>query len=285
MPAAITEAVWLKRVRARHGNTYDYSRVVFKDYRTPVTIRCKVHGLFEQHPRYHTFCGCPKCGLEKPRKYTTESFVAKAKLVHGDRYDYSKTKFTNIVHKLTVVCRVHGDFSQSAHNHLNGHGCPKCKGEDASLRMVSGKQTYPRTKLERVDGQLFLVSSNSELKVAAVLKRTGMKVLDQRKVPTVTYEYNRKTRRYRPDFFLPEKNRLIEVKSDYTLGLLNSTHARAEFTKTKRKADASFQAGFDHRVVLVGRGVVCPLPLEWLTWSRSKVKRYYDDYSYRTNGR
>ena len=56
----------------------------------------------------------------------TEEFIKKAREVHGDRYDYSKTILTKSTNKICIVCPEHGEFWQNPYNHLNGHECPKC---------------------------------------------------------------------------------------------------------------------------------------------------------------
>ena len=64
------------------------------------------------------------------RVVTTESFIAEAKEIYGDRYDYSKVDYKNRDHRVVVTCPVHGDFQVYARDHLDGKGCPKCeKGE------------------------------------------------------------------------------------------------------------------------------------------------------------
>ncbi len=64
------------------------------------------------------------------RVVTTESFIAEAKEIYGDRYDYSKVDYKNKDHRVIVTCPVHGDFQVYAREHLDGKGCPKCeKGE------------------------------------------------------------------------------------------------------------------------------------------------------------
>ena len=64
------------------------------------------------------------------RVVTTESFIAEAKDIYGDRYDYSKVDYTNREHRVVVTCPIHGDFQVYAREHLDGKGCPKCeKGE------------------------------------------------------------------------------------------------------------------------------------------------------------
>ena len=64
------------------------------------------------------------------RTVTTESFIAEAKEIYGNHYDYSKVDYKNRDHRVTIVCPVHGDFQVYAREHLDGKGCPKCeKGE------------------------------------------------------------------------------------------------------------------------------------------------------------
>ena len=64
------------------------------------------------------------------RVVTTESFIAEAKEIYGDRYDYSKVDYKNRDHRVVVTCPIHGDFQVYAREHLDGKGCPKCeKGE------------------------------------------------------------------------------------------------------------------------------------------------------------
>lgn len=59
----------------------------------------------------------------------TATFKKRAKEVHGDRYEYDRAECTGRHKKVTITCRMHGDFEQIAGNHLNGSGCPKCAGK------------------------------------------------------------------------------------------------------------------------------------------------------------
>jgi DNA polymerase-3 subunit epsilon len=70
------------------------------------------------------------------RVVTTESFIAEAKEIYGDHYDYSKVNYKNKEHRVVVTCPVHGDFQVYAREHLDGKGCPKCeKGEKFIARL------------------------------------------------------------------------------------------------------------------------------------------------------
>lgn len=111
--------------RKVHGDKYDYSKVRYLNNLTKVIITCPIHGDFEQSPSGHLQgYGCPACGGVK--KGTTETFIERAKEIHGNKYDYIETIYTTAFNKVKIICPVHGVFYQVAHEHLRGCGCPKC---------------------------------------------------------------------------------------------------------------------------------------------------------------
>lgn len=61
---------------------------------------------------------------------TKEEFVKKAKLVHGDKYDYCKVNYIGSAIKVVIICPEHGEFEQTPHGHLSGKGCFKCAGKN-----------------------------------------------------------------------------------------------------------------------------------------------------------
>ena len=115
-----------------HGNRYDYSQVSYKNSKEKVVIICKDHGPFSQLPVNHlSGRGCPQCyNVKIP---STEEWIEKAKLVHGDKYDYSKVLYKNAHEKVQIVCDQHGTFFQAPTNHLNFQGCPKCAGHNHDI--------------------------------------------------------------------------------------------------------------------------------------------------------
>ena len=56
----------------------------------------------------------------------TKNFIEKARLVHGDKYDYSKVKYINNHTKICIICSEHGEFWTQPCVHLNGSICKKC---------------------------------------------------------------------------------------------------------------------------------------------------------------
>jgi len=112
--------------RAKHGNKYDYSKVVYDDSKSPIIIGCPEHGDFLQKPTEHLAGhGCGKCS--KTYRLTSEEFLEEAKFIHDDKYDYSKSIFVNNDTKLTITCPEHGDFVQKPSKHLRGQGCRSCR--------------------------------------------------------------------------------------------------------------------------------------------------------------
>lgn len=59
-------------------------------------------------------------------KLTVNDFIMRAKICHGDKYDYSKVIYKNANTKVTIICPEHGAFEQTPSHHYNGQGCPKC---------------------------------------------------------------------------------------------------------------------------------------------------------------
>ena len=59
-------------------------------------------------------------------KITTELFIEKAKLIHGDKYDYSKVEYKGRHEKINIICKKHEEFIQEAGSHLRGYGCKLC---------------------------------------------------------------------------------------------------------------------------------------------------------------
>lgn len=68
------------------------------------------------------------------RKLTTQEFIHKAKLIHGDKFGYDLTDYRGQAYKIKIICPIHGVFEQNANSHLRGRGCPKCKTEKAGNR-------------------------------------------------------------------------------------------------------------------------------------------------------
>ena len=124
----LTTEEFIKRAKKVHGDKYDYSKVEYKGMRKKVCIICPIHGEFWQFACSHLDGrGCIKCN-NGSKPMSQEKFIAKAKEIHGDKYDYSKVEYVNSRTKVCIICPKHGEFWQKAMTHLEGRGCRKCMG-------------------------------------------------------------------------------------------------------------------------------------------------------------
>lgn len=166
----LTQEEFIQKARAVHGNKYDYSKVVYVNSRTPITIICPIHGEFQQIANNHLQGqGCRQCDLVWRKQFLTElriqrsqkakerlktveshkipkdltkDFIDKAKKIHGDKYNYDKTEYKHSLKKVTITCPIHGDFQQAPAYHLSGQGCRKCKYEQQALLQRGTKESF-----------------------------------------------------------------------------------------------------------------------------------------------
>ena len=120
-----------KKAKKVHKNIYKYDLTNYENNRSKIIVFCKEHGEFK--PTARNFLqgkGCPKCAIQnstKKRALTTINWVSKAKIIHGDRYDYSRVRYVSSKVKVSVICKKHGPFLINPSNHISlKRGCAKC---------------------------------------------------------------------------------------------------------------------------------------------------------------
>lgn len=81
-------------------------------------------------------------------KYTKDSFIEKAKEVHGVGYNYTLVDYINNKIKVRIICPFHGGFEQTPNNHLRGQKCPKCSHINRiSLKTKTTENFIEKSKL------------------------------------------------------------------------------------------------------------------------------------------
>ncbi|KKN38265.1 hypothetical protein LCGC14_0755040 [marine sediment metagenome] len=142
-----TTKQFIQKAQEAHGGRYDYSLVRYTGTSNKVTIVCEEHGSFEQQSGLHlNGQGCMLC-TRNISAAAGARFVNKAKAKHGDRYDYSRTKYTGAHNKVTVACREHGPFTQQATGHLAGkEGCLLCRSKKARRPVKSQDEVVQEFK-------------------------------------------------------------------------------------------------------------------------------------------
>jgi len=264
-----TTEEWIARAREVHGERFSYEAAVYVSNRTPVRIRCPEHGEFEQNPKNHIVQrhGCPRC---IGRGLTARQWIAKARAVHGGKYDYSLASFTNIGSPVTILCAEHGPFVQVASVHVKDRcGCPKCFGHKLTsaewverARAVHGEVygyarfvyagptgkcevicrqhgsfwVTPSNHIHRQSGCPLCSGSKGERMVSRVLEGLGVRFEPQWSHPTC-----RDKALLRFDFHLPDHSALIEFD-----GSQHSAPVKWFAQGTDEEAEAQFQLTLRH---------------------------------------
>jgi hypothetical protein len=179
---------FILRAKEKHGDKYDYSKVVYTRAQEKVLIICKKHNLeFLQVADSHVRLGmgCKVCGYESNKtnnlniKKTTEQFISESKAIHGEStYDYSKTVYSGKASKLILTCKVHNtDFEVIPNNHISAKsGCKLCGIEKAHTPFKKLASTFIEDSM-RLHGDSFDYSkvdykSNKD-KVTLICKKAG----------------------------------------------------------------------------------------------------------------
>lgn len=179
-----------------------------------------------------------------PKKLTQEQFIKKARMIHGSRYGYSKTEYSSAREKVRIVCPEHGEFQQTALDHLRGSGCPECGlekchdslrlGRDEFVRRAKethgSRYDYSQTGYINLDTKAKIIcsvhgafwqtpgahlagqgcplcagKSRGEERIAEILKAEGVDFLQNHTFPDLKDEA-----RLQYDFYIPSRNLLIE---------------------------------------------------------------------------
>lgn len=108
-----------------HNHKYQYKEDKFKGSKSKIDIFCPTHGWFEQNINNHLKgYGCSKCsGITK---WTSETFFAKCREVHNNKFHYPVQTYKNQHQQITYICPTHGEIKTTAQVHLSGGGCQKC---------------------------------------------------------------------------------------------------------------------------------------------------------------
>jgi len=239
---------FIDKAKKHHGNRYDYSLVEYTGVNSKVTIICSKHGPFKQIAQVHASGhGCSKCGEDTCKDTRTKKslsnaaeFIEKVEKLFSGKYDYSKVNYINSHVKVTIICKVHGEFFKSPYNHLSGKGCKVCAFEKRSKNKSSNtetfiekakkihKDTYDYSKVEYVsacDKVIIICKVHGEFKQipychlnghgcrSCINKTEGIFNNEIKKIyPTLVKEYRQEwCRNKRFDFCIPEEKIIIEL--------------------------------------------------------------------------
>ena len=110
----------------RYGSKYTWDISTYSGTQSKLEGYCTEHKCmlyFTPTSIYRGTVPCKKC---RGTVGSTESFIYKAREVHGDKYSYSEAEYTTYHNPIMITCINHGNFSQRVSDHLSGKGCNKC---------------------------------------------------------------------------------------------------------------------------------------------------------------
>jgi hypothetical protein len=112
-------------------------------------IYCEMKQLIRHILREHTR------EISEMRKLTTPEFIEKAKAVHGDKYDYSNTKYKGAQEDVKIICPKHGEFTTTPNIHIShARGCQKCGKENQVHGLRSNSNEFIK-KAKSVHGDKY----------------------------------------------------------------------------------------------------------------------------------
>ena len=141
MGKKLSQSEFVTLATNRHHGRYNYENSKYIRSGAKVAIMCPVHGEFWQIANDHlNGSGCKKCTVGGI--WDLKSFIDKANKVHNNKYSYDNAEFTRVVDKITITCPIHGNFEQTASDHLNKCGCGECSKESMRNRFISNTEVF-----------------------------------------------------------------------------------------------------------------------------------------------
>ncbi len=112
----MTKEEFIQKSKEIHGDKYDYSLVDFKNVRGKVKL---IYNdiVYEQYTYANLQGKSPEL---VPIKITKKEFIRRARIVHGDTFDYSLVKIEGISNKVDIIYE-NKKYSQKMFDHLRGH--------------------------------------------------------------------------------------------------------------------------------------------------------------------
>ena len=189
MSKKLTQEEYIRRVKNIYGEIYDYKNTFFTGLKDEIFVycnKCKSFFKISAHKHLYNHQGCKNCIKQKKlinQRSNTKEFIEKAKKIHGDKYDYSKVKYTSVEAEVKIKCNRCGKlFTQKAYIHLQGSGCNDCNRKEALEKLKNIKANEFVEKAKQRHGDLYdynLVDYQDAKKVVKIICNRCHKVFYQ----------------------------------------------------------------------------------------------------------
>lgn len=216
------------------------------------------------------------------KKLSNIEFIEKAKTIHGDRYDYSLSKYSGFGEKIKIICSKHGIFEQSPKRHVGQEqcGCKRCNsfnriefseflerskkvhGEKYDYTKVNFKTTKKKVEIIcSIHGSFYQTPeahfigrgcqkcgcfSRGENKIREVLNSNNIVFEEQKQFNNCKNQLP-----LRFDFYLPTKNILVEFDGRQHFKVSEIFGGKVEFERTKLRDSIKNEYALKHNIRLV----------------------------------
>jgi hypothetical protein len=85
---------------------------------------------------------------------TQDQFIAEARAVHGERYDYSRAVYAGNNIKVEIACPDHGLFSQIPAAHIKGQGCRHCGRVSTTAKQTKSNAQF-LNEIKKIHGEKY----------------------------------------------------------------------------------------------------------------------------------
>lgn len=147
--------LFIERLIQIHGNNLFFNKTKFcgwgHDDKTIVT--CPKHGDIQIACKHLLYSkqGCKYCKNES-QMLGDEECIKRIKIIHGDKYDYSKVKYNGNKKNIILICPVHGEFNITPQSIFNQHsGCQKCGYKTMKQKNTAGLEAFIE-KAQKIHG-------------------------------------------------------------------------------------------------------------------------------------
>ena len=266
------------QLRERHP----HMRLVSKEYLGTVKLhtfrctRCGDKARLKPANVMKSKYGCGECSRDIAKEnqlLERDKVEARIREHHGKNVRLmGQYRGTGVRHRFKCYVCLNTWKTQLNHVLRTGTGCPHClKGDDSFHKRRMGRSF--RFKELTIGGVDVRVQGYEPQAIEWLLANRKVKMKDlildtSGDVPTISYKIGRRNHNYYPDIFIPKFNRIVEVKSTFTIGLLNGKNWR----KNQQKAKACIAAGYKFTMMIMGpKGGRFWLPPDWYELTRKQV--------------
>ncbi len=232
---------WISKAKKVHGDKFDYSNTVYTTAKNKLKIICPIHGEQEMLPHHHIKgYGCPSCGkkqinINNGKQLTQEQFIERIKHIEG--LTFEKTVYKNKRSKVTVTCKIHGDYTTKAEVLLKGCGCPNCK------------------------------TSNGESIIENWLKENNLIYFKQMSFPGCVFKSKLKF-----DFYIPSYNVCIEYDSKQHFSTINYWGGKKGLDLRKKRDAIKTNFCLENNINLLRISYLCDIKKKLKLFFNIKIK-------------